>query len=249
MKNLIKATKKFIIPGAFLVSLLFVASFTYALAPIGDGGGLPTIHYTVSTSEINGAYGTISPGYISNIAPNTSVSFSIIPSSGYGATASGCSGSLSGTTYTTGAINYNCTVTATYALLPPVVVSFYPTNTKVNVGGYPHLNWSVTGANHCWITGPNNYESANFTSNNKQSLTVPTAISTPTTYYLNCTTTAIGTTAPPPTVNVCQGTVIGSIGADGSVPGPYEGYDCAVFKTQSTCLQGWPTHGCSWTSF
>ena len=46
----------------------------YAFVPIGDtggfgGGGTPT-RYTVSTAEVNGAYGTISPGYISSIAPN-----------------------------------------------------------------------------------------------------------------------------------------------------------------------------------
>ncbi len=98
MKKIFEAVKKFVGLGIFLISLLLISSYIYAVypannlalnnnlmkdisphineayanVPIGDlggGGGIP-IHYTVSTFKVNGTYGTISPGYISSIAPN-----------------------------------------------------------------------------------------------------------------------------------------------------------------------------------
>ena len=40
--------------------------------------------------------------------------------------------------------------------------------------------------------------------------------------------------------------VAGSIAADGSTPGPYEGMLCSYFSDQSSCEQSWLTHGCGW---
>ena len=70
--------------------------------------------YTVSTSITNGTYGTVSPSSQS-VAPGGTTTFTITPNTGYAASASGCSGSLVGTTYTTGAINANCTVSITFS--------------------------------------------------------------------------------------------------------------------------------------
>lgn len=45
----------------------------------------------------------------------------------------------------------------------------------------------------------------------------------------------------------CEGTVAGSTGSYGEMPGPYEGMDCGnAFSTQAQCEQGWPAHGCHW---
>ncbi len=258
MKNLIKLTKKFILPGVFLVGLLFIASFAQAkllkVLPGGEGGGLPITHYRASTFKVNGTHGTISPFY-RDVLPGGTASFSVVPNGGYmaeytgAATQATCIGHYSGTTYTTAPINADCTLTVTFVLKPPVVISFYPTDVKVDMNTHPKLNWDVTGANHCWVTGPNGYQSKNFTSNHPfVNLLVP-PISVPATYYLQCTTDAIGTSSSPTTIKACRGTVVGSIDPKTGYQGKYEGYDCLVFKTQSTCLQGWVTHGCSWTSY
>ncbi len=75
--------------------------------------------YTVSTSA--GTGGTISPSS-RTVSHGSTTTFTVTPNTGYSAAASGCSGSLVGTTYTTGAITAACTVTATFTLTnqPPV---------------------------------------------------------------------------------------------------------------------------------
>ncbi|HAS85029.1 MAG TPA: hypothetical protein DCS23_03110 [Candidatus Yonathbacteria bacterium] len=69
--------------------------------------------YTVSTSA--GSGGTVSPSSRS-VTSGSNTTFTVTPNAGYTASASGCGGSLSGTTYTTGAITGACTVTATFTL-------------------------------------------------------------------------------------------------------------------------------------
>jgi hypothetical protein len=70
--------------------------------------------FTVSTSV--GSNGSVSPAGPLSIDLGSSTSFTITPDSGYAiASASGCGGSLSGSTYTTGVISGNCTVTVTFA--------------------------------------------------------------------------------------------------------------------------------------
>ena len=67
--------------------------------------------YTISATA--GSGGTISPASRSvNYGSNTT--FTVTPNAGYTASATGCGGSLSGTTYTTGAITGACTVSATF---------------------------------------------------------------------------------------------------------------------------------------
>jgi len=69
--------------------------------------------YTVSTNITSG--GTVTPS--SRIVNHGSTTtFDVVPNSGYIATASGCNGSLSETTYTTGAITANCTVVINFIL-------------------------------------------------------------------------------------------------------------------------------------
>jgi hypothetical protein len=70
--------------------------------------------YMVTTSA--GSGGTISASKL--VAGGTSTTFTVTPSAGNSAAASGCGGSLSGTTYTTGAITGACTVSATFSVAP-----------------------------------------------------------------------------------------------------------------------------------
>ena len=68
-------------------------------------------------STIAGPNGTISPPS-QTVSPGATTTFSVMPAAGYQAVASGCGGSLSGTVYTTGAINTDCTVMANFVYNP-----------------------------------------------------------------------------------------------------------------------------------
>lgn len=83
---------------------------------IGNGGGAPggqVTTYTVTPSA--GAGGTISPSTSQPVNANGTTSFTVTPNNGYTASVGGtCGGTLSGNTYTTGTINADCTVSATF---------------------------------------------------------------------------------------------------------------------------------------
>jgi hypothetical protein len=67
--------------------------------------------YTVSTNA--GANGSISP-ISQSVTQGNATSFTLTPVTGYAASATGCSGSLNGNTFTTGIITADCTVSATF---------------------------------------------------------------------------------------------------------------------------------------
>lgn len=85
------------------------ATGSLANATVSVSGGAS---YTVTPSA--GANGTISPNTAQTVSSGATTQFTVTPSGGYTASAGGCGGSLVGTTYTTGAITGNCTVTATF---------------------------------------------------------------------------------------------------------------------------------------
>jgi hypothetical protein len=71
--------------------------------------------YTVTPSA--GANGAISPATVQTVNYGSTVPFTITSNTGYHiASVTGCGGTLSGNTYTTGAITANCTVTASFAI-------------------------------------------------------------------------------------------------------------------------------------
>jgi hypothetical protein len=72
------------------------------------------ITYQVKTEIGNGVgHGTINPtSQVVNSGSKTS--FTVIPDSGYTATVTGCGGTLSGQTFTTGVITGDCTITANF---------------------------------------------------------------------------------------------------------------------------------------
>ncbi|HUX29398.1 MAG TPA: hypothetical protein VMV78_02090 [Thiobacillus sp.] len=99
-------------------SIVSAATAAYSWTCAGTNGGTTASctaphAYTVGASA--GANGSISPAS-KDVVGNTSTTFTVTPVTGYAATVSGCGGSLSGTTYTTGAITTACTVTASFAL-------------------------------------------------------------------------------------------------------------------------------------
>lgn len=87
----------------------------------GDSGVQPppptTPAYTVTTSVTGSGTGSISPTS-RTVSQGSTASFSISPAAGSTiAGVSGCGGSLTGTTYTTGAITAACSVTANFGLV------------------------------------------------------------------------------------------------------------------------------------
>jgi hypothetical protein len=100
-----------------MVKTLKLLSTTASFIPVMlltacGGGGSGVQSYTVSASAETG--GSISPTSATVNAGGTTT-FTATPNSGYlisGVT--GCGGTLSGSAYTTGPINANCTVTASF---------------------------------------------------------------------------------------------------------------------------------------
>jgi hypothetical protein len=91
-------------------------SFTNVLAGHSVSATFAANTYTVTPSA--GANGTISPSVPQTVNQNAATSFTVTPNSGYTiASVTGCGGTLSGTTYTTGPVTANCMVTASFALL------------------------------------------------------------------------------------------------------------------------------------
>ena len=88
-------------------------SFTNVLAGHSIAATFAVNTYTVTPSA--GANGTISPSVPQTVNQNATTSFTVAPNSGYAiASVTGCGGTLSGTTYTTGPATASCTVTASF---------------------------------------------------------------------------------------------------------------------------------------
>ncbi len=256
MKKSFKSIKKFIGLGVFLVALLFIASYvssivphTYAfIAPSlpGGGGGASepgggSIPYPTATITANATS--------LNAGSSTSIKWSstgAITCRMYGGSISSTSRSSTG--LSTGALSDDTTYIVTCSnstgsssdsvkvSVFPVVGYFRSTKTKVNYNGSATLSWSISGAKSCTISGGSLGNSLPVSPVGSHGIS---NIIKKTTYTLKCSTK---TTVPPlSSTGRCIGTVSGSTG-------PYEGQSCSQFKTQSTCLQGWPTHGCSWQS-
>ena len=93
-------------------------SFTNVLAGHSISATFAANTYTVTPSA--GANGTISPSAPQTVNQNATTSFTVTPNSGYAiASVTGCGGTLSGSTYTTGPVTANCTVTASFAASAP----------------------------------------------------------------------------------------------------------------------------------
>ena len=88
--------------GAINAACAVTASFVQQFTVTGTAGIGGTVAPSTATMDINGT-----------------TTFTVSPDSGYIVdSVTGCGGSLSGNTYTTGAINANCTVTAVFSATP-----------------------------------------------------------------------------------------------------------------------------------
>ncbi|MBL8514456.1 MAG: hypothetical protein JNJ55_10740, partial [Betaproteobacteria bacterium] len=91
----------------------------------------PTVclSYTVTSSA--GAGGAISPASTQTVLPGGQLTFTITPNMGFIPSVGGtCGGTLSGSTYTTNAINSNCTVVASFNMGQAYYVSNSGSNTN-----------------------------------------------------------------------------------------------------------------------
>ena len=131
---------------AQLVALTGTASFTvtpnsgYYASVTGCGGTLSGNTYTTGpitsnctvsatfapdfvVTPVAGPNGSISPNADQLVALNGATSFTVTPNYGYSASVTGCGGTLSGYTYTTGPITSDCAVSATFTALPTYTVT------------------------------------------------------------------------------------------------------------------------------
>jgi hypothetical protein len=84
---------------------------------IGSFTITPSNSATFTVTPSAGANGSISPGTPQTVNYNATASFTVTPNTGYSvASVSGCGGILTGSTYATGPIMADCTVTATFSL-------------------------------------------------------------------------------------------------------------------------------------
>lgn len=114
---------------------LLIVSCALLLAACGGGSGSDgkdTTRYEISTDS--GAGGAINPN-AATIATRDTASFTLAPDDGYTiASVSGCGGSLSDTTYTTGPIDGDCMITATFVASSADTVT-YEVNAAAGSGG------------------------------------------------------------------------------------------------------------------
>jgi len=107
--------------------------------------------YTVTPSA--GANGSITPNTAQSINYNASTSFTVTPNTGYHiASVSGCGGTLSGNTYTTGPITADCAVTAAFAINTYTITASAGANGTISPSGTINVNY---GSNQTFTIAPN----------------------------------------------------------------------------------------------
>ncbi len=117
---------------------------------------------TFTVNSVAGSGGAIGPSSVT-VNYGDTTSFTLTPNAGYGVSSvSGCGGSLSGLTYTTGPITGNCTVTASFVLGDYTVTavagsggSIGPSSASVSHGNTtsfaltPDVGYHIVGATGC----------------------------------------------------------------------------------------------------
>ena len=118
--------------GTLSGSTFTTAAITQNCTVTASFAELPPTTYTVTPSA--GTGGSISPSTPQTVEEGSTTSFVLTADSGYEIDSVGgsCSGTLSGSTFTTAAITQNCTVTASFTELPPTTYTVTP---SAGVGG------------------------------------------------------------------------------------------------------------------
>ncbi|MBF0456993.1 MAG: hypothetical protein HQK99_03760 [Nitrospirae bacterium] len=175
---------------------------------------------TYSVTPSGGTNGTISPSTVQTVSFHNKTTFTITPNSGYTASVSGCSGSLSGNTYTTGSINANCTVRATFSptiykvtpsagangtISPATAVSVYYNNTYPFTVT-PNTGYTASVGGTCGGHLYGNYYITNAITDNCTVVASFTA-NTANTYTVTPSAGANGTISPTTAQNVSSGSM------------------------------------------
>lgn len=102
--------------------------------------------YTITPSAGNN--GTISPTNLVNVNHGSKASFNIMPNTGYTANVGGTcpAGTWSGNSYTTGAINQNCTVSASFAIKTLTVTPSAGTGGTISPNTPQTVNYNAKAA-------------------------------------------------------------------------------------------------------
>ncbi|MCL5004083.1 MAG: hypothetical protein M1352_02320 [Patescibacteria group bacterium] len=153
-------------PGTYTVSFGAVTNYNtpanqsatvYANQTTSVTGTYTASSYTVSTSA--GSGGSISPTS-STVSSGATASFTVTPNTGYHiVSVTGCSGSLSGNTYTTAAIYSNCTVAATFAINTYTITASSGSGGTISPSGTVSVNYG--GSRTFTITPSSGYHISN----------------------------------------------------------------------------------------
>ena len=129
-------------PGGALVGTTYTTGIITGNCTVSASFTIKT--YTVNPSA--GANGTISPTGGQSVNHGATRQFTVTPATGYSATIGGTcpAGMLVGTTYTTGAITQDCTVTASFALNAYTVTSSAGANGTISPTGGQSVNHGAT---------------------------------------------------------------------------------------------------------
>lgn len=107
-------------------------------------------NHTVTPSA--GANGSLNPATPQSVAHGGTTSFTLSPNSGFGiGSVSGCGGTLVGSTYTTGAVTADCTVSASFSdISAPNTLMI---STPPSVAGNSNATFSFSGTDNVGVTG------------------------------------------------------------------------------------------------
>ena len=115
----------------------------------------PTPTYTVTGSATAG--GSISPSSQS-VTQGGTTTLSVTPDYGYSSSASGCGGYLSGSTYYTGGIYSNCTVSVSFAAITSTITVSSGAGGSISPGTQA---WSYDTSQYFWVTPNTGYHVVN----------------------------------------------------------------------------------------
>ena len=106
---------------------------TYTTAPI-TGACFVSASFTLNTYTVTpsaGSNGTINPSTPQTVGHGNTTTFTVTPATGYSAAVTGCGGTLTGNSYTTGPVTANCAVSATFTQITFTVTGSAGTNGTV----------------------------------------------------------------------------------------------------------------------